>query len=237
MSLKFNLVTVPNTDIVKVDQHGDPVAGAGFTLYRSNANWDEVEQLATGVTDVNGGMVLTEDDGTVLSFDELYERDTSPNHADSTYYLLKETRIPAGYKAPLDYTDKCMHLQYVYSDQMGSGYFVDPAGTEASDSWMWKNGASIVAKEVITAPNDPIEGETGEKVDVSQGTLFAVAFKKTKADGVDSWAPIYGSPVEGYKVLFGRHLGRRHRGGKRRRARLHSDGERSAPGRTRRLAG
>lgn len=203
MSLKFNLVNVPNTDIVKVDQHGDPVAGAGFTLYRSNANWEEVAQLATGVTDVNGGMVLTEDDGTVLSFDELYERDTSPNHADSTYYLLKETRIPAGYKAPLEYTDKCMHLQYIYSDQMGSGYFVDPAGTETSDSWMWKNGASIVAKEVITAPNDPVEDETGEKVDVSQGTLFAVAFKKTKADGVDSWAPIYGSPVEGYKVLSG----------------------------------
>ena len=87
----------------------------------------------------------------MLSFDELYERDTSPNHADSTYYLLKETRIPAGHKAPLEYTDKCMHLQYIYSDQMGSGYFVDPAGTETSDSWMWKNGASIVAKEVITA--------------------------------------------------------------------------------------
>lgn len=129
MSLKFNLVTVPNTDIVKVDQHGDPVAGAGFTLYRSNANWDEVEQLATGVTDVNGGMVLTEDDGTVLSFDELYERDTSPNLPIARITCSRRRGFPPVTRRPSSTRHKCMHLQYVYSDQMGSGYFVDPAGT------------------------------------------------------------------------------------------------------------
>lgn len=55
MSLKFNLTTLPSSEVAKVDQNGEAVQGAEFALYQSDANWNaQGEPIAQGTTDANG---------------------------------------------------------------------------------------------------------------------------------------------------------------------------------------
>lgn len=53
MSLKFNLTTLPSSEVAKVDQNGEAVNGATFKLYRSDgpdADWNKGELVAQGTT-------------------------------------------------------------------------------------------------------------------------------------------------------------------------------------------
>lgn len=207
MWLKFNLVTVPTSDIVKLDQHGDPISGAQFELYtavpaQGGGDWVQGELVASGSTDANGYLALTNiDNGTVVNFDERYEKDETPDKANSTRYLLKETGVPEGYKAPLAYTGDCVRLKYEYSAVAGSGYLTDPAGTEKPGSQMWRNGTSIGGKVLLTATND-LQDNEGGKIDPNGGTLFAVVLERRDSESEinsdSSWVPVYGDPVGGY---------------------------------------
>lgn len=95
MSLKFNLTTLPSSEVEKVDQNGKAVQGATFALYRSGADWNEQgKAIAQGTTDDKGRLVLLKPDRSVLSFDE--------EHADRhDYFVLKEVDLPAGYRSSL----------------------------------------------------------------------------------------------------------------------------------------
>lgn len=88
MELKFNLVTVPESDIIKFDQDGKFVQGAKFQLYKTDKDFkNELEPLGSGTTDEAGHLTLTnDDDNGVINFDDLYNKDHS-----NKYYLLKET--------------------------------------------------------------------------------------------------------------------------------------------------
>ena len=71
MSLKFNLTTLPSSEVEKVNQNGEAVQGAEFALYRSDANWStQGEAIAQGTTDDKGQLVLLKPDRSVISFDE-----------------------------------------------------------------------------------------------------------------------------------------------------------------------
>lgn len=53
MSLKFNLTTLPSSEVAKVDQNGEAVNGATFELYRSDGpdtEWNKGELVAQGTT-------------------------------------------------------------------------------------------------------------------------------------------------------------------------------------------
>ena len=95
MELKFNLVTVPESDIIKFDQDGKFVQSAEFALYKTDENFtdttnDKNALLGSGTTDEAGHLTLTnDDDNGVINFDDLYNK----NHGNK-YYLLKETRVP-----------------------------------------------------------------------------------------------------------------------------------------------
>lgn len=121
MKLKFNLTTLPSSEVAKVDQNGEAVQGAEFALYQSDANWNaQGEPIAQGTTDANGQLVLLKSDGSVLSFDN--------QHAERhDYFVLKEVGLPAGYRSSLisstTATSGELHLQYkqAASDSGGSG--------------------------------------------------------------------------------------------------------------------
>lgn len=201
MELKFNLVTVPESDIIKFDQDGKFVQGAKFQLYKTDKDFkNELEPLGSGTTDEAGHLTLTnDDDNGVINFDDLYNKDHS-----NKYYLLKETHVPEGYRSSLTATGCSMQLEYVpASAGNGAGGVIINRGGMDADSVVWKTGAFAGAKETITAPSTVYQADDdsmkpGNTVDMKRGTLFAVVFKRDKSK--NAWHAVSGDPTKGYTL-------------------------------------
>lgn len=209
MELKFNLVTVPESDIIKFDQDGKFVQSAEFALYKTDENFtdttnDKNALLGSGTTDEAGHLTLTnDDDNGVINFDDLYNK----NHGNK-YYLLKETRVPEGYRSSLTATGGSMQLEYVpASAENGAGGVIINRGGMDADSVVWKTGAFVGAKETITAPvnvykaNDDLT-KSDETVNLKSGILFAVVLKRDKSANADiknqnNWYAVSGDPSTG----------------------------------------
>lgn len=205
MKLKFNLVTVPESDIIKFDQDGKFVQGAEFKLYKTDKDFQtEGTLLGSGTTDEAGHLTLTnDDDNGVINFDDLYNK----NHGNK-YYLLKETRVPEGYRSSLTATGGSMQLEYVpASAENGAGGVIINRGGMDADSVVWKTGAFAGAKETITAPvnvykaNDDLT-KSNETVNLKSGILFAVVLKRDKSANADiknqnNWYAVSGDPSTG----------------------------------------
>lgn len=208
MMLKFNLVTVPESDIIKFDQDGKFVQGAEFALYKTDENFTDTtnnknELLGSGTTDEAGHLTLTNDvDNGVINFDDLYE------DSGSKYYLLKETRVPEGYRSSLTATDGSMQLEYVpTSDKDAAGGVIINRGGMDADSVVWKTGAFAGAKETITAPVNVYKAKddltkSDETVNLKSGILFAVVLKRDKSANADiknqnNWYAVSGDPSTG----------------------------------------
>lgn len=208
MMLKFNLVTVPESDIIKFDQDGKFVQGAEFALYKTDENFTDTtnnknELLGSGTTDEAGHLTLTNDvDNGVINFDDLYE------DSGSKYYLLKETKAPNGYRSSLTATDGSMQLEYVpASDKNDAGGVIINRGGMDADSVVWKTGAFAAAKETITAPSTVYKANDNltksDKIDdLESGILFAVVLKRDKSANADikdqnNWYAVSGDPSTG----------------------------------------
>lgn len=209
MELKFNLVTVPESDIIKFDQDGKFVQGAEFALYKTDGNFTDTTNnenalLGSGTTDEAGHLTLTNKvDNGVINFDDLYNK----GH-DNKYYLLKETRVPKGYRSSLAATGGSMQLEYVpASAENGAGGVIINRGGMDAGSVVWKTGAFAAAKETITAPstvykanNDLTKSDKTVKLD--SGILFAVVLKRDKSAGTgikdqNNWYAVSGDPSTG----------------------------------------
>lgn len=211
MSLKFNLTTLPSSEVAKVDQNGEAVNGATFELYRSDGpvkDWNKGELVAQGTTKDGGQLVLQKSNGSVLSFDE--EHNT--NHCD--YFVLKETGLPEGYRSSLTSSTTAtpgeLHLQYKQAAASGSGgVVVAPQTTvtmvDGTTQWtgsrMWLNGGYLAAKETISLDKDTQDNKGNA---ISSGTTFAVVLKLTGASEdhtrEDAWTAVTGNPLNGYKL-------------------------------------
>lgn len=209
MELKFNLVTVPESDIIKFDQDGKFVQSAEFALYKTDENFtdttnDKNALLGSGTTDEAGHLTLTnDDDNGVINFDDLYNK----NHGNK-YYLLKETRVPEGYRSSLTATGGSMRLEYVpASAENGAGGVIINRGGMDADSVVWKTGAFAGAKETITAPVNVYKADddltkSDETVNLKSGILFAVVLKRDKSANADiknqnNWYAVSGDPSTG----------------------------------------
>lgn len=205
MKLKFNLVTVPESDIIKFDQDGKFVQGAEFKLYKTDKDFQtEGTLLGSGTTDETGRLTLTnDDDNGVINFDDLYNK----GH-DNKYYLLKETRVPKGYRSSLAATGGSIQLEYVpASAENGAGGVIINRGGVDADSSVWQSGAFAGSKETITAPSIVYKADndltmSDKTVSLDSGILFAVVLKRDKSASTDikdqnNWYAVSGDPSTG----------------------------------------
>lgn len=208
MRLKFNLVTVPESDIIKFDQDGGLVEGAQFALYKTDESFADTTAnpnnlLGSGTTNANGQLTLTNKaDNGVINFDDLYKE------YHYKYYLLKETKAPNGYRSSLTATDGSMQLEYVpASDKNDAGGVIINRGGMDAGSVVWKTGAFAAAKETITAPPTVYKAnndltKSNETVNLDSGILFAVVLKRDKSAGTgikdqNNWYAVSGDPSTG----------------------------------------
>jgi len=209
MSLKFNLTTLPSSEVEKVNQNGEAVNDATFALYRSggpSVDWNEGELIAQGTTKDRGQLILKKADGSVLSFDEEH------NTSQSDYFVLKEISLPAGYRSSLTSSISAksgeLHLQYKEAASGTGGVVVAPEttvttadGSPWTGSRMWLNGGYLAAKETISLSK---ETKDNKKNPISSGTTFAVVLKLTGAGedhtSEDAWTAVTGNPLDGYKL-------------------------------------
>lgn len=209
MKLKYNLVTVPESDIIKFDQDGGLVEGAQFELYKTDKSFADTttnseKLLGSGTTDANGQLTLTNKvDNGVINFDDLYSKDHN-----CRYYLLKETKVPEGHRSSLTATDGSMQFEYVpASDENGAGGVIINRGGMDADSSVWQSGAFAGSKETITAPSTVYKAnndltKSNETVNLDSGILFAVVLKRDKSAGTDikdqnNWYAVSGDPSTG----------------------------------------
>lgn len=207
MSLKFNLTTLPSSEVQKVDQNGEAVQGATFALYQSGESWKtQGDPIAQGTTDDKGQLVLLESDGSVLSFDDQHA-------AGHDFFVLKEMGLPEGYRSSLTSSTSAtpgeLHLQYKPAAASGTGGVVVAPQTTvktADDStWkgsrMWLNGGYLAAKETIFLSKDIKDNKDNP---ISSGTTFAVVLKRTNENldqaKEDAWTAVTGNPLDGYKL-------------------------------------
>lgn len=213
MSLKFNLTTLPSSEVEKVNQNGEAVNGATFALYRSDGpktDWNEGELIAQGETKDGGQLILQKSDGqksdgSVLSFDQ--------EHADGhDYFVLKEISLPAGYRSSLTSSASAksgeLHLQYKEAASGTGGVVVAPEttvttadGSPWTGSRMWLNGGYLAAKETISLSKETTDNKNNP---ISSGTTFAVVLKRTGTSedhtSEDAWTAVTGNPLDGYKL-------------------------------------
>ena len=212
MKLKFNLVTVPESDIIKFDQDGGLVEGAQFALYKTDESFADTTAnsenlLGSGTTDANGQLTLTNKvDNGVINFDDLYSKDKN-----CRYYLLKETKVPEGHRSSLTATDGSMQFEYVPAsdENVAGGVIINRGGMDAGSS-VWQSGAFAGSKETITAPSTVYKANndltmSDKTVSLDSGILFAVVLKRDKSASTDikdpsNWHAVSGDPTKGYTL-------------------------------------
>lgn len=186
MELKYNLVTQPESSLIKIDQLGDPVPGAEFSLYAAN-NLDT--SIATGTTDGAGRFIFMDpEDSTPLTIQKLYEKyGESEDDAD---LIVKEIRTPAGYR-----TIDQVELYFCKSVQ-GEVLLLSNS--------IWDKGAYAMPKVTVAASEAiallKTETEEAQEINLADDPLmFAVVYQKQGGNGND-WRPVSGDPIHGWHV-------------------------------------
>lgn len=202
MYLKYNLVTIPESSVIKVDQVGDTVPGAEFSLYAAD-DYDRNEPIATGTTNNNGEYVFVKKETTgerPITIQELYDTYKNSEDPQGNNLILKETHVPEGYRS---------------NGEIGL-YFNDDNPNEVlllSNS-TWDKGAYAMPKVTTTIDTAPlIKNEYSGDFPQSDGNvsngiltpdpqyeplMFAVVYQKQK-DGT-TWLPVSGDPLNGWTV-------------------------------------
>ena len=204
LKLKYNLVTYPVSGITKVDQVGDPVRGAEFSLYRADANYNKLygTPLYTGVTAENGEFIFMNGEEPISLHDLKKE---------SEYFVLDETKVPTGYRS----TGVDIHLRIKESGTAnpdGSySYVMVCDNTQESGAWADPSLQVAAPQQLMLANRKDPTTFYDPGSSTTNGTLFGVVLKyigpegeaKTSAELAKeaNWAPVYGSAERGYTIL------------------------------------
>ena len=211
MSLKFNMKVILESEIKKVSQDytaagtAEGVAGAKFALYPADKSWNIIDRYqnapyATGTTDEKGEFILLDQENVPLVPSDL--------QGVSSYWVLRETEVPEGYRG---IEEVHFHLQ-----SNDSGYPI-----LLSDS-TWDVGAYAMSKVLATARTVGGEENGGKYVETTKkgetvqvldnkgepvGTMFSVILKRPN-DFQGVWedltlkdlTAVSGNPEKGWKI-------------------------------------
>lgn len=170
MRLKYNLVDIPVSGIVKQDQDGDPLKGVKFALYPTGADYDysNSKSYYTGTTNANGSLTFTK-------WQASTSKDVAITMAElrsiSDYWVLVEDPRTAGdtYRLPGP-----IRL-----------YFYENTNLLLSDN-AWETGT--YAQPHVTVQARSIPGNADK--------MFAVVMKKVG----NAWLPVSGNARNGWTV-------------------------------------
>ena len=212
MSLKYNLVVPPETDIVKIDQDGERVADAGFAVYVANAGYEiqnDDKPVCTATTDANGEVVLLDDNDNPITFDRLWDlygdlgdgltQPAADGGGRRVNLVLRETVIPQGYRSP---GDMRMYLWHKDGGEVQGGEAVNlllaDMSTAQAEGTTWQTGVYSQPTVLATAPDQLTfdDGTSPVTTQTMDGRLFAIVEKRVDND----WVPVYGSHTGGWKV-------------------------------------
>ena len=188
MSLKYNLVYVPESNIYKIDQNGDPLPGLTFELCKAerqpDGSYAAGDVLAEGTTDAEGRIILLDENNDLLTIQKLIQKLNITLPDETTALILRETDSPDDrYRSSGD-----LEL-YFYQSQPDSPPFLLSKNH-------WQTGAHAVARLTATTEEN-IKHTDGEATfDPEKNLMFAVVFKRVG----EKWLPISGSPATGWTV-------------------------------------
>lgn len=190
MSLKYNLVYVPESSIYKIDQDGNPLSDRDFELYKAvlqeDGSYDAGDLLAEGTTDAGGRIILLDENNDLLTIQELFDELKPDLTNETTALILRETDSPDdGYRSSGD-----LEL-YFYQSQPDSPPFLLSKNH-------WQTGAHAVARLTATTNASIVHTQGTANFEPDKNLMFAVVFKKV---GNDEWRPISGSPATGWTVV------------------------------------
>lgn len=173
MSLKYNLVTIPETDIQKVDQDGNGVAGAVFNVTDQNGS-----RVCTATTENDGSVVLMDEDRHPVTVDQLAAN-------GCTNLTFTEASVPDGYRSMGSFT--------MYIDQLKPSDGGDGLNVLLSQN-PWATGAYAEPRVMVALPTSLTEA--GSQYDTETGMFFAVVEKNVNGQ----WRPVTGNGRDGWNV-------------------------------------
>ncbi len=200
MSLKFNLMTVPTSDVIKVGQNDDPLAGMSFDLYATDENHNEKRaKPVSGTTNKDGELELLDDSGKSVSFDEQHN---GGQGYFNQYSKLVEIGTPVGYSKLVNE----IYLKYEVDKNDGKGtkgvLYQYPDYTNA-DSNVWNTDSLAMPKEIVSARNEVKDDENPDTShtydELDDGIMFAMVFRKDTTTG--EWHAVTGgSQFDGWNI-------------------------------------
>lgn len=190
LTLSFNLMEPADSQIIKLDQDGEPVENAGFAMYVAEVDekgqpiavgdnsYKTAEEIFSGTSDKEGVITIPAD----------YD------YSKHTYYVLRET-APEGYFGPGDVLLKYDKYQKK-ADGTSSGtnlLLVDNRWTTGAvgnfSATIYQSGDLYYSED----SENPIDRDVGKK-----GLILAVPLMKG-TDGI--WSPMYGSNLAGFEII------------------------------------
>ena len=213
IALRFNLQEALYQQIQKVDQNGNPLAGAEFDLYAahptsgavntqnsSSFTLDDVETvggpLTHLVTDSDGIARFTDGDEP-FNFSDRYNQETG----DGLLYILRETKAPAGYKSTpedilLRFEPQFTMLVVNNRYQVGA-YASFVSHIEGNNSQVLYGQVGEDGGLVTQIPgSDPVDVK-----DQEDGLVIVVPMLKNLVGGSYQWLPLYGDNLEGFNAV------------------------------------
>lgn len=187
MSLRYNLMSIPESGIVKVDQAGTGLEGIEFTLYPADADYTYSTDAADpvhGTTTEDGEMIFTYQNAAgqdvPVALEQLGLR--------SAYWVLVEDKVPSGYRGGSE-----IHLRFSTVNDNGSGEGVLLVSNQ------WETGA-YSQPHVTAIAGAQVTGMDNQTYKAADGVMFAVVMQKG-ADG--AWHPVTGNAFDGWNVATG----------------------------------